>query len=101
MARLKEMRGEGARKWCGEFASSVHSVASSRCSPAKSGDKSAGGCSSSTDTRALSQQRAAVPGAEDALLVGVSRSGFAADAGLDVALTPADLLEAWRPAGSG
>jgi len=50
------------------------------------------------DSRALSQQRAAVPGAENALLVAVSRSGFAVDAGLDVALTPADLLEAWRPA---
>ena len=33
---------------------------------------------------------------EDALLVGVSRAGFARDHGLDVALTPADLLDAWR-----
>ena len=48
------------------------------------------------DTRTLIRQRAAVPGAEDALLVGVSRSGFSSDAGLDVALTPADLIDAWR-----
>ncbi|NLT05991.1 MAG: AAA family ATPase [Solirubrobacterales bacterium] len=49
-----------------------------------------------SDTRELVRQRAAVPGAEDALLVGVSRAGFARDHGLDVALTPADLLDAWR-----
>jgi uncharacterized protein len=47
------------------------------------------------DVRRLARLQVAVPGAEDALLVGVSRSGFAADAGLDVALTPADLLAAW------
>jgi AAA+ ATPase superfamily predicted ATPase len=51
------------------------------------------------DTRELIRLRSAVPGAEDALLIGVSRSGFTADAGLDVALTPADLIAAWRPAG--
>lgn len=48
-----------------------------------------------SDTRDLIRLRSAVPGAEDALLVGVSRSGFAADAGLDVSLTPDDLLAAW------
>jgi uncharacterized protein len=52
-----------------------------------------------SDTRALSEQRATVPGAEDALLVGVSRSGFAADAALDVALSADDLIAAWRPSG--
>lgn len=49
------------------------------------------------DTRELIRLRANVPGAEDSLLVGVSRSGFTADAGLDVALTADDLIEAWRP----
>jgi AAA+ ATPase superfamily predicted ATPase len=52
------------------------------------------------DTHTLIRQRAAVPGAEDALLVGVSRSGFSSDAGLDVALTPADLIDAWHPVSS-
>jgi len=51
------------------------------------------------DTRELIRLRSAVPGAEDALLVGVSRSGFTADAGLDIALTPADLIEAWSSPG--
>ena len=47
------------------------------------------------DTRALVAHRASVPGAEDALLVGVSRSGFNDDAGLDIALGPDELVAAW------
>lgn len=49
------------------------------------------------DIHALVTQRAAVPGAETAVLVGVSRSGFASD-GLDAAFTPQDLIAAWTPA---
>lgn len=44
----------------------------------------------------LIQQRAAVPGGTDALLVGVSRSGFDAE-GLDRTYSPTDLVEAWNP----
>jgi hypothetical protein len=47
------------------------------------------------DLTDLIEQCARVPGAADAALVGVSRSGFAVD-GLDRAYTPADLLAAWR-----
>lgn len=47
------------------------------------------------DLLGLAAAREHVPGAEDARLVGVSRSGFATDE-LDVALVPRDLLEAWR-----
>jgi len=47
------------------------------------------------DTRALVAHRASVPGAEGALLVGVSRSGFTDDAGLDVALGPDEIVAAW------
>lgn len=48
------------------------------------------------DLHALIAQRARVPGADTALLVGVSRAGFATD-GLDVALGPGDLIDAWSP----
>ncbi len=49
------------------------------------------------DTAALIAQRARVPGAEQATkLVGVSRRGFAKDAGLDVALTAQQILAAYR-----
>lgn len=47
------------------------------------------------DTEALIEQRAHVPGAAGARLLGVSRRGFAAGCALDVALTPDDLLRAW------
>jgi uncharacterized protein len=47
------------------------------------------------DTQRLIEQRSLTPGAEEARLVGVSRRGFAADAGLDVEVTPEDLLRAW------
>ncbi|MGH2835017.1 MAG: ATP-binding protein [Solirubrobacteraceae bacterium] len=47
------------------------------------------------DTRSLIEQRSQVPGADEALLVGVSRRGFSADTGLDVELSPEDLLNAW------
>jgi hypothetical protein len=47
------------------------------------------------DTANLIEQRGHVPGADGALLVGVSRRGFAEDAGLDVRLLPDDLLGAW------
>jgi uncharacterized protein len=47
------------------------------------------------DTRRLVEQRGDVPGAAEARLVGVSRGGFEADAGLDVELSPEDLLDAW------
>ena len=47
------------------------------------------------DLADLIEQRAHVPGAADAALVGVSRSGFAVD-DLDRAYTPADLVAAWR-----
>lgn len=47
------------------------------------------------DLEDLIQQRASVPGAADAALVGVSRAGFATD-GLDRTYGPADLVAAWR-----
>jgi AAA+ ATPase superfamily predicted ATPase len=50
------------------------------------------------DTEDLIVQRAQVPGAGSALLVGVSRRGFAADTGLDVELSPDELLRAWPEA---
>lgn len=46
------------------------------------------------DLADLIEQRAQVPGAADAALVGVSRSGFAVD-GLDRTYAPADLVAAW------
>jgi len=46
------------------------------------------------DLAQLAAARARVPGADHALLVGVSRSGFATDE-LDLALGPDDLLAAW------
>ena len=49
------------------------------------------------DLSRLIRHRALVPGADDdTLLVGVSRSGFAAD-GLDVRLTPEEVLAAFEP----
>ncbi|HEY4278588.1 MAG TPA: ATP-binding protein [Conexibacter sp.] len=46
-----------------------------------------------TDTAALANQRPSVPGATTTTaLVGVSRNGFADDAGLDLQLTPEDVL---------
>jgi AAA+ ATPase superfamily predicted ATPase len=50
---------------------------------------------SRADSRRLAEQRGLVPGAADARLVGVSRRGFAADAGLDVEVSPDELLQAW------
>jgi AAA+ ATPase superfamily predicted ATPase len=50
---------------------------------------------SRADSRRLVEQRGLVPGAADARLVGVSRRGFAADAGLDVEVSPDELLQAW------
>jgi AAA+ ATPase superfamily predicted ATPase len=47
------------------------------------------------DLADLLEQRASVPGAADAALVGVSRAGFAID-GLDRTYGPADLLAAWH-----
>jgi hypothetical protein len=47
------------------------------------------------DLADLIEQRAHVPSAADAALVGVSRSGFAVD-GLDRAYAPSDLVAAWR-----
>jgi AAA+ ATPase superfamily predicted ATPase len=47
------------------------------------------------DTEDLIVQRAHVPGAGGARLVGVSRRGFAAGSGLDVELSPDELLRAW------
>lgn len=50
------------------------------------------------DTTALAAQRASVPGAGVATkLVGVSRGGFDADAGLDVVLSADDIVAAYRP----
>ncbi|CAN5914658.1 hypothetical protein BH23ACT10_BH23ACT10_40460 [soil metagenome] len=47
------------------------------------------------DLLALAAARSQVPGADNAALVGVSRSGF--DTGeLDTALSPEDLMAAWR-----
>jgi hypothetical protein len=49
------------------------------------------------DAAALASVRAAVPGTDAGTrLVGVSRSGFDAASALDLRLTPADLLRAWR-----
>lgn len=48
-----------------------------------------------SDVTALARHRAAVPGAEQARLVGVSRSGFDPDLRLDAELTPEDLIAAW------
>lgn len=49
------------------------------------------------DAALLATQRAAVPGADaNTLLLGVSRRGFAGNAGLDLRLTPEDLLAAYR-----
>ena len=50
---------------------------------------------SQRDLAYLIEQRASVPGAADAALVGVSRSGFATG-GLDRTYGPEDLVEAWR-----
>ncbi|HSZ69024.1 MAG TPA: ATP-binding protein [Solirubrobacteraceae bacterium] len=47
------------------------------------------------DAQELIEQRSRVPGAAGARLVGVSRRGFVTDAGLDVELTPDELLRAW------
>lgn len=47
------------------------------------------------DLADLIEQRAFVPGAADATLVGVSRAGFATD-GLDRTYGPSDLVAAWR-----
>lgn len=47
------------------------------------------------DVHALVAQRTAVPGAEAAVLVGVSRSGFTT-AELDATFGPEDLLHAWQ-----
>lgn len=47
------------------------------------------------DVQRLIEQRSHVPGASEARLVGVSRRGFNADAGLDAELSPEDLLRAW------
>lgn len=47
------------------------------------------------DLAALAAARSRVPGAENARMVGISRSGFTTTE-LDVALTPDDLLGAWR-----
>ena len=49
------------------------------------------------DLASLASDRSRVPGADDARLVGVSRTGFDI-ADVDVALTPADLIEVWGPA---
>ncbi len=46
------------------------------------------------DLRALAEQRARAPGAQDALLVGVSRTGFTTTE-LDAAFDAEDLLTAW------
>jgi AAA+ ATPase superfamily predicted ATPase len=49
------------------------------------------------DTASLANQRPNVPGTSaDTLLVGVSRRGFTADAGLDVQLTPEEILACFR-----
>jgi AAA+ ATPase superfamily predicted ATPase len=47
------------------------------------------------DLADLIEQRASVPGAADAALVGVSRAGFATE-GLDRSYGPEDLVAAWR-----
>jgi hypothetical protein len=49
------------------------------------------------DVNELDELAQHVPGAEPTTVrVGVSRTGFAAGLDLDVALTPDDLLDAWR-----
>ena len=48
------------------------------------------------DALALAERRRDVPGAEAALLLGVSSSGFEAAAPLDLRLSAEDLLGAWR-----
>jgi AAA ATPase domain len=48
------------------------------------------------DAQRLAEQSADVPGAAAAKLVGVSISGFADDADLDVRLDPPMLIDAWR-----
>lgn len=55
------------------------------------------------DASALIEQRRSVPGADaDTLLLGVSRTGFAPETGIDVALEPGDLMAAYRaPPSSG
>lgn len=53
------------------------------------------------DAAALAEQRASVPGADTStVLVGVSRHGFDADAGLDVSLGPDDIIAAYRSQGA-
>jgi uncharacterized protein len=47
------------------------------------------------DAEDLVRHRSLVPGADRALLVGVSRSGFASGVGLDVTLSVEDLMLAW------
>jgi len=50
-----------------------------------------------TDTATLIGQRAQVPGAGAATkLVGIAREGFAPDAGLDLALSARDIIDAYR-----
>ena len=48
------------------------------------------------DALELAGRRRDVPGAADALLVGVSAQGFDDAATLDVRLGPEDLIGAWR-----
>ena len=50
------------------------------------------------DLENLIKQRSSVPGAADAALVGVSRTGFATE-GLDRTYGPADLVQAWGDVG--
>lgn len=55
-----------------------------------------------SDLGALTRLRAQVPGAGDgALLVGISRNGFAKDVGLDVELSPDDIIAAGHGPGCG
>lgn len=51
------------------------------------------------DLAALASARSRVPGADSCRMIGISRSGFAT-ADLDAALTPDDLIDAWKPHGS-
>ena len=53
------------------------------------------GAFDSHDADALSGNRASVPGAHGARLVGVSRAGFEPDVRLDVRVTPEELVGAW------
>jgi len=48
------------------------------------------------DVDHLAASRASVPGADNALLVAVSATGVAPDAGADLHVGPADILESWR-----